>query len=55
MWITLPPADGVILSTTVFYRASYFFTGNTKDFKNLYGKTIGNTTVLKPREFLYRL
>ena len=49
-----PTTDRLILSTAVAYGIKYFLTGNTRDFKDLYGKTIGKTVVLKPREFLYK-
>lgn len=52
---SLPQADCVILSTAIFHGVDYFLTGNIKDFKSLYGKTIGDTTVLKPRDFLCRV
>ena len=52
---SLPTADRIILSTAVAYGIKYFLTGNTRDFKDLYGKTIGKTVVLKPRDFLYKI
>ncbi len=51
---SFPTADRIILSTAVAHGIRYFLTGNTKDFKDLYGKTIGKTVVLKPRDFLYK-
>ena len=51
---SLPTADRLILSTAVAYGIKYFLTGNTRDFKDLYGKTVGKTVVLKPRDFLYK-
>ena len=51
---SLPTADRIILSTAVANGIRYFLTGNTKDFKDLYGKIIGKTTILKPRDFLYK-
>ena len=52
---SLPTADRIILSTAVAYGIKYFLTGNTRDFKDLYGKTISKTVVLKPRDFLYKI
>ena len=49
---SLPKADRIILSTAVAYDIKSFLTGNTRDFKDLY---VGNTVVLKLRDFLYRL
>lgn len=51
---SLPTADRVILSTAVAHGIKYFLTGNTRDFKDLYGKIIGKTIILKPRDFLYK-
>ncbi|WP_025209881.1 hypothetical protein [Hippea sp. KM1] len=50
----LPKADRIILSTAIANGIKYFLTGNTRDFKDLYGKTIGKTIILKPRDFLYK-
>ncbi len=50
-----PLANGLIFSTAIFHEMDYLLTVNVKDFKDLYRKTIGKTTILKPREFLYRL
>ena len=52
---SLPTADRIILSAAVVYDIKYFLTGNTRDFKDLYGKTIGKTVVLKPRDFLHKI
>jgi len=52
---SLPAADRLILSTAVAHDIKYFLTGNTRDFINLYGKIVGNTVVLKPRDFLYKI
>ena len=52
---SLPTADRIILSTAVIHGIKYFLTGNTRDFKDLYGKTIGKTIILKPRDFLYKI
>lgn len=50
----LPGNDRVILSTAVAHRMDFFLTGNTRDFGNLYGRRIGRTAILTPREFLNR-
>jgi len=50
----LPENDRVILSTAVAHRMDFFLTGNTRDFRNLYRRRIGRTTILTPREFLSR-
>ena len=51
---SLPAADRIILSTAIANSIKYFLTGNTRDFKDLYGKTVGNTLILKPRDFLHK-
>ncbi|HQD50898.1 MAG TPA: PIN domain-containing protein [Defluviitaleaceae bacterium] len=48
---TLSEADKIILSTAIYNRLDYFITGNTRDFKTLYGKKIINTTIVAPKEF----
>ncbi|GAB5046832.1 PIN domain-containing protein [Thermodesulfovibrio sp. TK110] len=47
----LPEADKIILSTAIYNKMDFFITGNTKDFKHLYGKKIIKTMILKPKEF----
>jgi predicted nucleic acid-binding protein len=48
----LPQNDRIILSTAVYHRADVFVTGNRKDFKNLYGKKVLGTLILRPVDFL---
>lgn len=47
----LSEADKIILSTAIYNRLGYFITGNTGDFKTLYGKKVINTTIVTPKEF----
>ncbi len=47
----LSEADKIILSTAIYNKIDYFITGNTRDFKTLYGKKIINTTIVTPKEF----
>jgi predicted nucleic acid-binding protein len=50
----LPRNDQIILSTAVYHKMDVFVTGNEKDFKNLYGKRVLGTLVLRPAEFLLK-
>jgi predicted nucleic acid-binding protein len=50
----LPENDRLILSTAVAHGMDFFLTGNSKDFRGLYRRRIGRTSVLTPREFLDR-
>jgi len=47
----LPINDRIILSTAIYNKIEYFITGNSNDFRELYFKNIGKTTVLKPADF----
>ncbi|MGB9891514.1 MULTISPECIES: PIN domain-containing protein [Thermodesulfovibrio] len=47
----LSMTDKIILSTAIYNRVDYFITGNTRDFKTLYGKKVINTTIVSPKEF----
>lgn len=44
-------ADKIILSTAVYNQMDFFITGNTRDFRHLYGKRIIKTKILNPKEF----
>lgn len=48
----LSEADKIILSTAIYNKIDYFITGNTRDFKTLYGKKIIDKTIVTPKEFL---
>lgn len=48
----LPQNDRIILSTAVYHKTDFFVTGNKKDFKNLYGKKVRGTLILRPVDFL---
>jgi predicted nucleic acid-binding protein len=50
----LPENDRLILSTAVAHGMDFFLTGNSKDFRGLYRRRIGRTSILTPREFLDR-
>lgn len=50
--LKLPEKDGLLLSAAIAARAGFFLTGNTADFKALYGRSIKGTRVLTPRTFL---
>jgi len=50
--LKLPEKDGLLLSAAIAARARFFLTGNTADFKALYGRSIKGTRVLTPRAFL---
>jgi predicted nucleic acid-binding protein len=50
----LPENDRLILSTAVAHGMDFFLTGNSKDFRGLYRRRIGRTSILTPREILDR-
>jgi hypothetical protein len=50
--LKLPENDGLLLSAAIAARAGFFLTGNTADFKALYGRSIKGTRVFTPRAFL---
>jgi len=50
--LRLPEKDGLLLSAAIAARANFLITGNTTDFKALYGRSIKGTRVLTPRAFL---
>ena len=47
----LPENDRILLQTAIAHGMSWFVTGNSRDFKPLYGCRIGQTTVATPRDF----
>lgn len=47
----LPTEDNIILNTSIKNKMDFFITGNTKDFKNLYGAKIHNCLILRPIDF----
>lgn len=50
----LPNNDRVILSTAISHEMDIFLTGNVTDFRTLYHKTIVNTLILTPKDFINR-
>jgi predicted nucleic acid-binding protein len=50
----LPDNDRILLQTAIAHGISWFITGNTRDFKSLYGSRIEKTTIARPRNFLDR-
>jgi len=48
----LPHNDRILLQTAIAHRISWFITGNSRDFKQLYGVRIGQTSIASPRDFL---
>jgi len=46
------PHDVPILAGAVHARADLLVTGNSKDFRELYGKRVGSCLVLRPRDAL---
>jgi len=49
--IKLPYNDKLILNSAVENNCDYFITGNTKDFKNLYGQEIDSCLIITPKDF----
>lgn len=50
--LKLPEKDELLLSAAIAAHARFFLTGNTADFKALYGRLIKGTRILTPRAFL---
>jgi predicted nucleic acid-binding protein len=48
----LPDNDRMLLQTAIAHGISWFVTGNSRDFQQLYGSRIGNTEIATPRQFL---
>jgi predicted nucleic acid-binding protein len=47
----LPVADSIILNTAINNKIDFFITGNTKDFKELYGTRINKCLIVQPKDF----